>query len=127
MGFRRLTVVVALMLVTSLTASAWASCMAGIGMTAKAQMACCKAGHEKCPMRGTAEDCCKTEARRQHQVTVATHELVRSMVHPPAWVPAVIPAAFVPVLVRVSRLTFAGDVLKGPSPPRYLLDSAFLI
>ena len=124
---RRLTVAVALMLVASMAASAWASCMSEIGMTAEAQMACCQHGHDKCPMRQTTDDCCKLDSQRHAQLNVATHELARSDVHPPALLPAIGLASFVPVFARLSGPLSEHDVLKGPSPPPYLSGSAFLV
>jgi len=123
---RRLTIATAVMLVVSLAASAWVSCMAELATTASAQMACCNAGHDKCPMHGTADGCCKAESQRQPQVSAATHEVARPILTPPALV-AVIPVLFVRVPGGLSRAPAARDTLKGPSPPPYLLGSAFLI
>jgi hypothetical protein len=124
---RRLTVGVALMLVATLSTSVWASCMAEIGMTASEQMACCQSGHEKCPMHRTDPNCCQWESHRHVQVSIATHDLGRSVVNPPALMPAAVPASFVPVPVRRSQPISSRDILKGPSPPAYLAGSAFLV
>jgi len=124
---RRLTVAVAVMLVASVTTSAWANCIAEIGMTAGAQMACCEHGHDKCPMHRTAESCCQGESQRHVQVNAATHELLQSIVSPPALVVVAFPATVVPPVARLSRVTSARDTLKGPDPPPYLVGSAFLV
>ena len=39
--------------------STWATCAEGATATAIQQMACCKAGHDHCPMKDSASDCCK--------------------------------------------------------------------
>ena len=123
---RSLTVAFVLMLVTSLTTSAWASCIADAAMPAKAQMACCKAGHDKCPMHGSAKDCCKTEGQKQQQLSAATHEIARSPVSTPALTATISPVAL-PSAVVAPNFAPQHDVLKGPSGPTYLLISALLI
>jgi hypothetical protein len=123
---RRLTAAIGLVLVVSISASVWARCIADFGMTPAEQMACCKDGHGKCPMHNTAADCCKAESQRHQQVSFATHESVRSAVHPPAIV-AILPVAIAPVAVPFSHTTFERAVLKGPDPPPYLLGSAFRV
>ena len=126
MLLRRLTAVIALMLVASMGASVWASCMADVAMNPEEQMACCKNGHDKCPMRNTAADCCKTESQRHQQVSFAIHESSSSVVHAPAIV-ATIAVVIVPTAIQLSQSTFERDVLKGPDPPPYLLGSAFRV
>lgn len=115
------------MLIASLATSAWANCLADSAMTPKAQMACCKAGHDKCPMAGTPEDCCKGEAQREQQTSVATHEVAPPPSHAPVLLATVIPT--VPDFAIIRALIFASPqgVLKRPSAPPYLLASALLI
>jgi hypothetical protein len=48
-----------------------ASCVEGATSTPSEQMACCKKGHDMCPMRGSPEDCCK-KAPQLNQVTQCT-------------------------------------------------------
>jgi hypothetical protein len=127
MGGSRLVVAVALMLVVSMATSAWASCMAEIGMKPEAQMACCQDGHDNCPMHGTAADCCAAEGQRQEQVSAAVHQAPRSLVNPPAVLPTPIPVPLEALVLRPWQTTFERDALKGPSPPPYLLGSAFLV
>lgn len=124
---RRLTVAAALMLVATLTTSVWASCMAEAAMTTREQMACCEFGHDKCPMQSTQRDCCQLESHRHIQVSVATHDLARTVLNPPALTPTPVPASLVPVVVRRSQTSSSSDILKGPSPPAYLAGSAFLV
>ena len=120
---------VAVLLMASIGSLAWATCMADLDMTAGEQMACCAGGHDSCPMAGSAESCCKLEGQRQQERSVATHEQVRSVFGAPAaaTVTMVADVSFAPVLVRFARIASPHDVLKGPSPPPYLLGSAFLI
>ncbi len=124
---RPLTFGFVLMLLASMATSVWANCIADMAMTPKAQMACCTNGHDKCPMKGTAEDCCKTEAQKHEQASVATHESASPIVHAPSSVLAV--AATVLETPSVPAPTFSSpkDVLKRPSGPPYILHSALLI
>jgi hypothetical protein len=124
---RPLTLCLAVALVLSKATSALASCMADLSMGAVAQMACCKQGHAKCPMAGTAEDCCKTDAEAQQPPTVATHQLDRGIFAPPALAVTISPIPFTADLFRASVLDPQRFVLKGLSPPPYLLTSALLI
>jgi hypothetical protein len=39
--------------------STWATCAEGATATKTQQMACCKAGHDHCPMKDSATDCCE--------------------------------------------------------------------
>jgi hypothetical protein len=39
--------------------STWAICAGGAAAPAAQQMACCKAGHHRCPMKDSASDCCR--------------------------------------------------------------------
>jgi hypothetical protein len=103
--------------------------MADFAMAASAQMACCEASHDQCPMHGTAADCCKVEGQRQQQVWVAAHEFARLTFSAPALVAAIFPPLF-PLTVEktaTARLASHLDLLESSSPPRYLLGSVFLI
>jgi hypothetical protein len=46
------------MLAVTIGSSLLASCVEGATSTPTEQMACCKKGHNSCPMRGTPEHCC---------------------------------------------------------------------
>jgi hypothetical protein len=48
-----------LLVVFGVLTSAWATCAAGAMANPTEQMACCKAGHDHCPMKDSASDCCK--------------------------------------------------------------------
>lgn len=56
---RRIRALASLLVVVGVLTSAWGTCVAGAMATATEQMACCKAGHEHCPMKDSAADCCK--------------------------------------------------------------------
>jgi hypothetical protein len=72
MSFRRLLVrALAVMVAVTLGWSLTASCIEGAASTPGQQMACCKRGHHSCPMRGTPEDCCKSESH-VNQLTQCT-------------------------------------------------------
>ena len=124
---RRLTIGFVLMLLASMATSVWANCIADLAMTPKAEMACCKNGHDKCPMKGTAEDCCKTEAQKHEQVSVATHEIASPIVVAPALLATISAIVSHMPLVRTTIFTSPQDVLKRPSGPPYILNSALLI
>ena len=49
-----------LLVVFGVLTSAWATCVEGATSAPTEQMACCKAGHDHCPMKDSASDCCKT-------------------------------------------------------------------
>ena len=49
----------ALLVVFGVVTSAWATCVEGATSAPTEQMACCRAGHDHCPMKDSASDCCK--------------------------------------------------------------------
>jgi hypothetical protein len=125
--FNRRSVVVIFALVACLATSASVSCATEPVMADRAQMACCRMGHDHCPMHGSAADCCKAEGQRHEQMRVATHEVARVPVQSPAPI-AVVPEAIVlPGFLHSTRLAPERRVLIEPSPPPYLLGSAFLV
>ena len=48
-----------LLVVVAMMTSTLAACVEGARANATEQMACCKAGHDHCPMKDSAADCCK--------------------------------------------------------------------
>jgi hypothetical protein len=124
---RPLTVCLALALVASLATSALATCMADSSMSAQAQMACCSAGHDECPMRGSAGDCCKIESQKQQPLAVAKAEPIHSTVTAPALVAVVFVGSLDAIAptraIRVSHI----HPLRIPSTPRHFLASTLLI
>jgi hypothetical protein len=124
----RLSLASTIMLVVSLATSAWLTCVGGLGMTAGAEIACCKAGHEQCPMKDTSSDCCKMQGQRTHQLSLVTADGVRPVITAPtasatlSQIPVI-----APLLTRVPRFGSAQIVSTAASPPPHLLASALLI
>ena len=128
MSARPLTVCLAFALVASLATSALASCMADPSMSAGAQMACCKAGHDKCPMQGSAAaDCCKVDSQKQQQLTVANAEPVRSTLIAPALVAMLVAGSIDAIAPVQATRVRQHDRLRIPSTPERFLASALLI
>ena len=48
-----------LLVVFGLLGATWPTCVEGAIATPSEQMVCCQAGHEHCPMKDSASDCCK--------------------------------------------------------------------
>ena len=44
------------------------------------QMACCKAGHDHCPMKDSASDCCKLSGQPESQATIVKAKSIRAPV-----------------------------------------------
>jgi hypothetical protein len=124
---RRLSLVTALLLVVSLATSVWATCVGELGMSANAEMACCQARHDHCPMKGTASDCCKIEGQRTQQLSAATADGVRAVVTAPTALAILDQILVVPSIARVPRFGSARVISTSPSPPPHLLTSALLI
>ena len=61
-----------LLVVIAVMTSTLATCVEGAGANATEQMACCKAGHDHCPMQDSAADCCKQSGQSQSQATIVT-------------------------------------------------------
>jgi hypothetical protein len=60
-----------LLVVVAVMTSTVAACVEGASASATEQMACCKAGHDHCPMKEGAADCCKKSGpQSQFQATV---------------------------------------------------------
>ena len=118
--------IVALMIVTTFSASVWAACAEAAMAAPGAQMACCKDGELTCAPHGGAKDCCQTDAARPHEaVAGATIDPVHTLTAVVAW--AVLPdmngvgvahARFDP---RTSRPHI------DPGPPPYIAFSSLLI
>jgi hypothetical protein len=119
--------VFAALVLVAFCASTWATCAEGAMASQTDQMACCKAGHDDCPMKGSASDCCQQSGPQlQAQATVEkgplSHAPVQIML---AWVT-------VPALSSVSqtRPHVVFDTSPPDSysrPPAYLLFSTLLI
>ena len=60
-----------LLVVVAVMTSTLAACVEGASANATEQMACCKAGHDHCPMKDSAADCCKKSgSQSQSQATI---------------------------------------------------------
>jgi hypothetical protein len=107
-------------------ASTWATCAEGALAAPTEQMACCQAGHDQCPMKGSAANCCQQSGPQfQSPATIAKaatpHTPVFTML---AW-------ATFPVLSTVRQNQRASvDPTPRESqvrPPAYILFSTLLI
>jgi len=123
---RPLIVGVVVALIASMGASAWASCFAGPELSAAMQMACCKAGHDKCPMHGSAKDCCRTKGPQSEQDSLAAQKQGRSIVTAQAAVSVTLPQTADIVSWDVESIAFSRSLLRSTSPP-HLLVAALLI
>jgi hypothetical protein len=105
--------------------SAWATCIEGESLTE--QMACCKAGHERCPMHDSASDCCtKTGPQLELQATLVNSAPAPTPIFSAlTWIS--LPAA--QPLTDVHRVTArdSSPPLARVHPPSYILFSTLLI
>ena len=63
--------ILAAIVLVAFCGSAWATCAEGAIASQTEQMACCKAGHDHCPMKDSASDCCKQSGPQyQSQATI---------------------------------------------------------
>jgi len=125
---RWVTAAVALLLAAALGTSSLAGCLAAAAP--QAQMACCKKGHDRCPMHRSpgqsAADCCRHDAQRQQLLTSAEQPPVR-----PSTI-ALQPIAAAPhvtTLVAPESTPFArySSRSAGPPAPRPSLSTVLLI
>jgi hypothetical protein len=132
---RRGRVFVSMLAIIGVLTSFAATCAAGAGDTASAQMACCKGGHHHCGTPEKPADCCKTSTSREHQQQVTagkTHTLEQPVWTPLAlaWmVPALSPGASASAadaaLVRARRIDTSPP--SSLARPAYITFSALLI
>ena len=115
-----------LLLVFGMLTSAWATCVEG-ATTPTEQMVCCKAGHDHCPMKDSASDCCKkAPSHVESQATIIKAASVSAPVAiPMIWVTLAIAAQDQIVHDRVSYDASPPGLLV--SPPAYIAFSALLI
>ena len=59
-----------LLVVVGILTSSWATCVEGATATVTQQMVCCKAGHDHCPMKDSASNCCKQSGQIEAQGTI---------------------------------------------------------
>jgi hypothetical protein len=125
---RRIRALASVLVVAGVLSSAWATCVEGA--TAPEQTACCKAGHEHCPMHDSAADCCKTNASSpQPQWTVVAK--ADSLNAPDRvflmFVTAPNPLSDAALLVQPVRTADPSPPQRPVGPPVYIAFSTLLI
>ncbi len=115
------------LMVTGLLASSWATCVAGATANTTEQMACCKAGHDQCPMKDSASDCCKQSAVRVESegTIVKAASLSAPAPVPTMWMTLATIASAAQSQTRVSYEASPPGLLL--APPAYIAFSALLI
>jgi len=127
MTFRRAAArLLALTVATAFTWSLYAACAEAAITTMSAQMACCKDGELSCAPHGSANDCCRTEAARPHEVVAG------AKIDPVHTLNAVVAWAVVPDMGTVDAAhTRTGPPASRPriepGPPPYIAFSSLLI
>ena len=124
---RPLTLCLALALVAALATSALASCLADPSMSAGSEMACCRVGHDGCPMPGSATDCCKADSQKQQPPAVAKAESIRSTWTAPALVATAIVGSIDSIAPMRAIRILRDTRLRPPSTPDHFLASALLL
>ena len=110
--------------------STWATCAEGATATKTQQMACCKAGHDNCPMHDSAADCCKQNpSSPQAQWSVVTK--ADSLNAPDRvflmFVTVPNPLSDAALLVQPVRAAAPSPPLRPVGPPVYIAFSTLLI
>jgi hypothetical protein len=118
---------VSLLVVVGVLTSTWAICAEGATAPATRQMACCKSGHDQCPMKESASDCCtRSGPQIQSQGTVGKAASFTAPVPGPlAWVALLAEASAAQIPRRVSYDSSPPGLLS--APPAYIAFSALLI
>jgi hypothetical protein len=119
-----------LLVVVAMMTSTLAACAEGASASATEQMACCKAGHDHCPMKDSAADCCKKNSSSpQPQWNVvakadslnAPDRVVLMFVSPAN------PLSDAALLVQPVRAAALSPPLRPVGPPVYIAFSTLLI
>jgi hypothetical protein len=119
--------VLAALVLAAFCGSTWATCAEGAIASQTEQMACCKAGHDHCPMKDSAADCCKQSGPQvQSQATIVkaapTPAPVRTAL---TWVTIAAPSSAAQIQPGVSFDSSPPD--SRVRPPAYILFSTLLI
>jgi hypothetical protein len=116
-----------LFVVAGMLASAWATCVADANATPGEQMDCCQAGHDDCPMKDSAADCCqKSGLQIESQGTVVkAASLSAPIAVVLAWATLPPAASVAHIQRRISYDESPPGLLL--SPPAYIAFSALLI
>jgi hypothetical protein len=94
-----------LLVVVAVMTSTLAACVEGASANATEQTACCKAGHDHCPMKDSAADCCKQSGpQSQPQATI---------------VKAASLSASMPVAIVWATLSIVPSAARTPRPVSY--------
>jgi hypothetical protein len=116
------------LVVVGILMSTWATCVEGATATLTQQMACCEAGHDHCPMKDSASDCCKqsgqTHVESQGTIVKAT-SVTAPMSVPLLWLTIQGLSLTAATRPRVSYHVSPPDLLDAPPP--YIAFSGLLI
>ena len=116
-----------LLVVVAVMTSTLAACVEGASASATEQMACCKAGHDHCPMRDSAADCCKKSGpQSQSRATIVKAASFG------ASMPVAIPWATLSAVLSVDQTPRHVSYDSSPpglllAPPAYIAFSGLLI
>ena len=116
-----------LLVVVAVMTSTLTACVEGAGANATEQMACCKAGHDHCPMKDSASDCCKQSGPQvESQGTIVKATSVRApMSVPMLWLMVQALSLTARTPPRVPYHASPPDLLD--APPAYIAFSGLLI
>jgi hypothetical protein len=116
-----------LLVVVAVMTSTLAACVEDASASATEQMACCKAGHDHCPMKDSASDCCKQSGPQvESQGTIVKASSVSAPISVPVqWLTAQALSVTAPTRPRVSYHASPPDLLDAPPP--YIAFSGLLI
>lgn len=119
--------VLAALMVVAFCGSTWAACAEGAIASPTEQMACCRAGHDHCPMKDSASDCCRKSGT---QVEAKATIVAAVSVSAPLAVPVV--WATPPAEPSTAPISSHGSHDSSPparlyAPPPYIAFSGLLI
>jgi hypothetical protein len=119
--------IAALLVAFGVFTSTCATCVEAATSTPSRQMACCKAGHDRCPMKHSASDCCKQSGPRNDvQATIVKVASASGTVSVPVlWVTVPALSLNAQIQPRVSYPAAPPDLLDAPPP--YIAFSGLLI
>ena len=104
-----------------------ATCATGMLAPPTAQMACCKAGHHRCGMKGSPADCCTKSVSSPELGTLTKAQSVQAPVRVllASHVPALLAAVSIPAVHVV--IVNASPPSRPLGPPVYIAFSSLLI
>lgn len=121
-------VLVSMLALVSVLTSAWATCAVGADASRMQQMACCKAGHDHCPMKDSSSDCCTQSGPQLESHATIVKALSISA---PASVLVTWDLLAVTVTAdvhhRIAYVDSSPPDLAASTPPAYIAFSALLI